>query len=292
VKIPPPAIQRLIDQVMAWPPVLKLLEIMAVYGTAGDGLLAAGLAFSSLFAILTGMLFIVGLSGFILTDPTVREKFVLSLTEAIPPLAPIISDGLVALSNSATAVSIIGLLGLGYSASSFYGALEGAFVRIFRRAPDRNPILKIVRGIIALAIVVAGITGGIVIGSLLPDMAAGLPKGPVGDLLRLATWAATVVLTVGPIFAAVVLMYRFVPNTHVPWRVLLPGAIAAGLVITVLTQGFVIIAPRLVGSLTVFGPVAAVFAVLIWLRYSFEALLLGACWTAMRMPTEPRAITA
>ena len=57
----PPAIQQLVDRVLQWPPVVKLQQILAAFNEAGGGLLAAGLAYSALFAALTGLLFTVGL---------------------------------------------------------------------------------------------------------------------------------------------------------------------------------------------------------------------------------------
>ena len=61
---------------------------------------------------------------------------------------------------------------------------------------------------------------------------------------------------------AVGVVYRVVPNTKVPLQVLWLPTLAAGLVLTVLTELLVYIAPLLTGSLSVFGGVAAVFAAL------------------------------
>ena len=72
-------------------------------------------------------------------------------------------------------------------------------------------------------------------------------------------------------------------------RVLLPPAILAGLALTVLTEAFVFLAPRLVGALEVFGGFAAVFAALAWLSLTFQILIIGAVWTHERLgaPAEP-----
>ena len=91
------------------------------------------------------------------------------------------------------------------------------------------------------------------------------------------------VLSAVAVTVVIGVIYRVVPNVRVPVAALLPPAVIVGLAISVLTQLFVFIAPRLVGSLAVFGSFAAMFAALAWLSLIFQALLMGAAWTRERM---------
>ena len=52
--------------------------------------------------------------------------------------------------------------------------------------------------------------------------------------------------------------------------------------LTILLRVFVFVAPRLIGAAALLGTLASVFAALAWLSLSFQALLLGAAWTAQR----------
>jgi len=283
VKIPP-AIQRAIDAVMHWPPVARLLEIMAAYNEAGGGLLAAGLAYGALFAALTGSLFAVGLIGFVVTDPDSRERIVSQISAQVPPLEPIVRDGLVTVATHAGAFSLIGVAGLGWSASQFYGSVDAAFGRIFRKAPERSPIDRILRGLVSVLIIVGALAAGIVTSGMQAMVSSGLPTGAAGDATRLGFAVAYPAVTVVLVVFAVALIYKLIPNTHVAWRTLAAPALLAGLVIAALTELFVFLAPRLVGSLAVFGGFAAVFAALTWLSWAFQVLLIGAAWTRERMP--------
>jgi uncharacterized BrkB/YihY/UPF0761 family membrane protein len=56
-----------------------------------------------------------------------------------------------------------------------------------------------------------------------------------------------------------------------------------GITLAAFTDLFVYIAPRLIGSLALYGAIAASFAALVWLSVGFQALLLGAAWTRERM---------
>src|SRR5207244_80268 len=162
----PPALKRLIDGLLRWPPVVRLQEILAAYNEAGGGLLAAGLAFSALFAGLTGLLFAVGLTGFIVSDADAREAIVGDIARQVPPLEPIVRDGLLKMASNAGAFSVIGIAGLGWSASQFYGSLDGAFGRIFKKAPERGRADRIIRGLASVVIVVAALAAGIVTSSV------------------------------------------------------------------------------------------------------------------------------
>ena len=282
----PPALQRAVDRVRAWPPVVQLFEILAAYGEAGGGLLAAGLAYSALSAALTGLLFVVGIVGFVVHDPVARESLIQSITAQVPPLEPIVRDGLLKVADNAGALSLLGVAGLGWSASQFYGAIDGAFARIFRRAPERGPLVRIFRGLVSLLIVTVAIAAAIVTASVHAILAQDLPAGPAGDAARVAFAIGFPLLAIAMVIGAVALLYRLVPNTHVPWRSLRAPAILAGLVIAIIAELFVFIAPRLVGALQVFGGAVAVFAALAWLSWSFQALLVGAAWTRIRMPAD------
>ena len=66
-------IDQLVARVTSIPVVRRLLDILDRYDRAGGGLLAAGLAFSSLFALLPAILLIIGLAGLLLSDPERRE---------------------------------------------------------------------------------------------------------------------------------------------------------------------------------------------------------------------------
>ena len=282
----PAALQRLIERVLAWPPVVLLLAILEVFGRAGGGILAAGLAYGALFAGMSGLLLATGIVGLLVSDPVKREELVLQITAQVPLLEPIVRDGLQSLANSAQAFSLIGLAGLFWGASQFYGGLDMAFARIFRQAKERGPIVRVLRGLVLVIIVMTAIAAGVVISSVQASLTQDLPPGAEGDAARFVSAVVYWLMTLVVVIAAVALLYRVVPNTHVPWRALAMPATLAGIVLAIMTELFALIAPRLVGGLQVFGAFAAVFAAMAWLSWSFQVLLIGAAWTRMQLPDQ------
>jgi membrane protein len=276
------SIRRTARRVAGMPPVDRSRRIFKIYNGAGGSLLAEGLAYSALFAVLTGLLFSVAVLGYLVPDEGSRQRVVNAFTGQLAVFAPIAQNGLNSVAANANAFSIVGLAGLGWGASHFYGALDRAFAGVFARAPARGPVDRLVRGFASLLLLLGGLLSGVVISAVQRVVTANL-VGPAGEWGRLASSLGFPLLTAAAFVLAVSIVYRIVPNTHVPLRVLAPPAIAGGLILTVLTQALVDIEPLLAGALSIFGGVAAVFVALAWLHLAFQVLLLGASWTRLRL---------
>jgi membrane protein len=274
---------RRLARVMDLPPIRGPRAIMAVYNAAGGGLLAEGLAYSALFAWLTGLLFAVGLLGYLIPSEADRKPIIDAFNGQLASLAPAARDGLETIARYAGAFSLIGLAGLAWGASQFYGALDEAIGRVFARTPARGMFDRILRGFVSVFVLVGGLFSGIAIASVQAFVSGGIGTGLEGDMGRVLSGAGSIAATAVAAISAVAILYRIVPNTKVPMAVLRLPAIVAGLILTVLTRLLVYIAPLLAGALSVFGSVAAIFAALAWLHLAFVVLLLGAAWTRVRL---------
>ena len=274
------AFRRAVTAVLGWPPIARLRAVSNAYNQAGGGLLAGGLAYGALFAGLTGLLFGVGVLGYLVPSEADRQRVVDGLTGQLAPIAPVAKDGLANVAAHAGTISILGLLAMAWGASQFYVTLDATIGRVFAQAPARGWLRRIARSLVSVLLLVGGLLSTILLVAL-----ENLVTEPIEahDAGRLTANAAFPLLTLVIVVAAVGAVYRFVPNTRVPFRVLAPPAVAAGLTIVVLTRFFVFLAPRLVGALAVFGGFAAVFAALAWLSLAFQVLLLGAAWTHLRL---------
>jgi membrane protein len=274
---------RRLARVMDLPPIRGPRAILAVFNAAGGSLLAAGLAYSALFAGLTAVLLAVGVLGYLIPSEADRKPILDAFNGQLASLAPAARDGLEAIAKYAGAFSLVGLVGLAWGASQFYGALDEAIARVFARTPARGLLDRIVRGFASLCLLVGGLFSGIAIASVQAFVSGGVATGVEGDVGRVLSFAGSVAATAVAVIVAVAIIYRIVPNTTVPVAVLRLPAIVAGLVLTVLTRLLVYIAPLLAGALSIFGSVAAVFAVLAWLHLAFQVVLLGAAWTRVRL---------
>lgn len=276
-------IGRLFVWILDLPPTRRPRAVLAVFDRAGGSLLAEGLAYSALFAGLTGLLFAVGIFGYLVPAESDRQRLIDDFTGQLAPFAIIARDGLNSVAAHAGAFSIVGLAGLAWGASHFYGALDQGIARVFDRAPARGMFDRIVRGFVSVLLLVGGLLSGIGMAAIQAVVTGGSGAGAAGDAARTVSVVAFPLLTAVVVVIAVGVLYRVVPNCKVPMAVLRLPALVAGLVLTCLTELMVYIAPLLAGGLSVFGGVAAVFVALAWLHLAFQVLLLGAAWTRLRL---------
>jgi membrane protein len=270
---PPPEapkgfIDRLIDRVLQLGPVRWLIPILNAYDAAGGGLLASGLAFSSLFAILPAILLMIAIIGVVLGEPSRLATIASELTSRFPPLAGFFDEALQGFADGAVTFSILGVVALVWGASRFYQSLDDAMARIFESQVRRDPLQRGLRGI--LSVFVLGGVAGLVIA--ISHYASAL----------LATALGASLVSIAVFSLGVGLIYRIVPTNQPTWRMIGTPAVAVGAFLAVFTAAFALLTPQLVGSLQVYGAFVAVFAAMIWLSFVSQALLIGAAWVHRR----------
>lgn len=284
----PAWVDRLVQRVTGWGPVDMTRRVVTRFGDASGGLLAGGLTYSALFALLPALLLLGGVLGFLVDDPSRREAIVQSIGESLPPLRGLVSESLEQLTEGAAGAGTLGLIGLAWGASRFYGSLDDAFGRIFTHAPRRSFVAQTVRGFASILLLITVFVAALVltgIASFLAEQTTGRFLGDTRGFWAVVTPLMTLALFIG----GMATIYRVVPARHIPWRTLWLPAVVVGLVLTLLTQLFSLIAPRLIGGAALFGTFVAIFAAMVWLSTGFQVMLLGAAWIRERVGPPPPA---
>jgi membrane protein len=264
---------RIVGRVGGLPAVRTLSAVLTTYDRAGGGLMAAGLAYAAVIALLPGLLLLVSIFGAITSDETTRERIVSLIATAVPPLEGFARTAFLQVSAAAVPTGAIGVVGLLWGASRFYAALDYGFARIFDGGRRRNELERTLRGLALTGLLVLAPLAALLVGSLAGWLVE-LSPGLAGTPWQIATPLGSVVLFV----VATILVYRYVPAAQLARAALLRPAILVGLVLAAIAQLFAFVAPFLTRIAAVFGPFVAVFALLAWLSLSFNVLLLGACW--------------
>lgn len=279
---------KVLEKVLDEPRVAEVRRVLDVYGRAPGGLLANGLAFTTLFAIVPIALVTLGVAGLLVDDPAVQRQLARALGEVMPPLADLVDQALVSMAQGAALTSIIGVLGLIWTVSQFYVTLDVAFSRIFTDRPERDVLRRTARGFVWVVGLVGVVVALIVAGSLAAAAEALLPTSTTAltALGRIITSPPIVILvTVGVVIG----IYVVVPPRSPSRRAVVMPAIVAGVGIYLLGQAFLFAAPRIVGVAALAGPLATAFIALAWLSFSFQILLLGAAWVRVRDDAEAAA---
>jgi membrane protein len=261
-------------------------RVVTRFGDAGGGLLAGGLTYSALFALLPALLLLGGVLGFLVDDPARREAIVQSIGESLPPLQGLVRESLAQLTEGAAGAGTLGLIGLAWGASRFYGSLDDAFARIFMQAERRGFVAQTLRGFASILLLISVFVAALVLTGFASFLAEQTTGRFLGDTRRF--WAVvTPLMTLALFVGGMTIIYRVVPARHIPFSALRLPAVVVGFVLTLETQLFSLIAPRLIGSAALYGTFVAIFAAMVWLSTGFQVMLLGAAWIRERVGPPP-----
>jgi membrane protein len=267
------------------PRVAAALRVLERFNAAEGGLLAAGLAYSALFAIVPGVILLAGIVGLIYADAAEQAKVVATISSVLPPMRDLLEAVLTEAAKGAGPISIIGAVVLVWSTSRFVVAFQGAIARVMGGDRRRGLLASNAMALGAVVLMVVALLATTLIAGLLDFLGLGAQAGVlkvVGDVLAYG-------LAFLPVFAsmfAVVAVYRLVPIPAPGWRAAFLPGVAVGATLWLLGRLFIYLAPRLIGAAAFLGTLATVFAALAWLGLSFQALLFGAAWVRERAPLE------
>jgi membrane protein len=253
-------------------------RVLDRFGAADGGLLAAGVAYNAVLALIPIGLLATALAGLLLNDRASRADLIEAIGAFLPPLAGVIDDIVAGLSKASPSLSVVGLVLAAWGTSRLFAALESAIAQMDAGAPRRSLVRRTARRLgsivvlatIVLAAVVAAPTLAIAV-----EMSDGGPARPVLDAL---------LAILPPVLAAVALaaVFRVVPLTRPGWRAIGLPAVVGAVVLVVLTRVFVFAAPRIFGANLVYGTLGALLVGLAWLDLAFTVVLLGAAWVRER----------
>jgi uncharacterized BrkB/YihY/UPF0761 family membrane protein len=287
------ALQRTI---MRTPPLQALTHVMRAYDRGGGGMLAAALAYFAFFTMVPTLLLFVGVLGVVIEDSRLREQLILGLVDQIDPLRELLTFLVEGLANSGRTGTIVGLLGLMWGASGFYGALQGAMQRMFPGPGGRDFFQTRLRGVVTVVTVLGVLVIAVVLIFVVPFVtgwldarcaelqAQGLTilEGVCSiDLVGLGG-ALGVVGAMGVAFLLALGIYVAIPIDGPSVRQAFWPAVVAGMAIGLFTALFGWISPLLVRNWVALGIVGNVFVGLIWLNLTFQALVFGAAWARLR----------
>lgn len=271
---------------MELPVIAAARRVLDRYGAGGGALLAGGLAYAALFAIVPGVLLLSGVAGLFVADPAERARIVAVVADVLPPLRELIRVVLDEAARDAAPVSIIGAVALIWGTSRFAVAFDEAIARVTGGSRSRGLLRRNLGAVAAVALMI----GAIVLTTLLSGALQFLEAAVASGALPFVSGAVSIAFGLLPVLAtigATMLVYRVVPVPAPSWRAIVVPGIAVGLALTVLARVFAFLAPRLLGATALLGTLATAFAALAWLALSFQALLLGAAWVRDRMDRLP-----
>ena len=243
--------------------------------------LGAAVAYYALFALVPVLTVCLAVAGRVVSDGQVQEYLDDRLVEVFGPQAAGFSEAIASTLGSTGTIAGLGLVGAGalvLAASLLVLSLQDAlntiwelpvvsgFRHSFFRRLGAFVVILAAGGVLVLAFAINSIPA--VIDRLVPDVVI---LESMTELFGAATsWA----LGVG----VFVLLFRYLPDSRVPWRAAVIGGAVTTLLVVLGTTviGFYL---RHFGATSVPGAAGGVALVLLWMYYEAQIVLVGAEFT-------------
>jgi membrane protein len=245
--------------------------------------LSGMVAYNLLLSVFPLALLALVIAGRVLQSGELEQSVLQDLRQLFPTATDTtLTDALDRVRDSSTGFGVVALGASVWIGSSFWGALDTAFCRIYHvrcrgwLEQKRFSLAMLVVVLLLMAATVAVPT----LQSLLLSGADDLPLGlsNVHGVIYAVTLAAGMLL----LFAVLCVVYWAVPNRLVPWRAVWPGAAVATVAIGLVDYAFPVYL-RDVSTIARFGTIFVfVLIVLIWFYALAMIILAGAEINAMR----------
>jgi membrane protein len=247
--------------------------------TGMSGMVAYNLLLS-VFPLALVALFI---AGQVLQSPEFERSILEDLQELFPTAADdTLTQALDRVRGSSTSFGIIALISSIWIGSSFWGALDTAFCRIYH-VRCRGWVEQKRFALAMLAVVVLLMAATVGVPTIQSLLVAGKDELPLGlDKVDAVIYSGTLVAGLFALFGILSLIYWAVPNRFVPWRAIWPGAAGATVAIGIVDYAF----PAYLTNINSLARVGTTFVfvliVLIWFYALAIIILGGAVINAMR----------
>jgi membrane protein len=245
--------------------------------------LSGMVAYNMLLSVFPLALLALFIAGRVLESGQLEQSVLQDLRQLFPTATDAtLTRALDRVRDSSTSFGIVALLSSIYVGSSFWGALDTAFCRIYHvRCRSWLEQKRFALAMLVIVLMFFAATLAVpAVQSLLASSASDLPFGlsKVDGLIYALTLAAGLLL----LFLILCIVYWTVPNRLVPWRAIWPGAAGATVAIGIVDYAF----PAYLNNISTIARFGTTFVfvliVLLWFYALAIIILGGAVANAMR----------
>ena len=240
--------------------------------------MAAGVAYYALFSLFPLLLGLTAIMSFFVESQEVQTDLTDFITDYLPGSGDLISHNLDVVVQIRGALGVFSVLGLLWSASAVFGAVARAVNRAWDVHRDRPAYIGKPRQLLmafGVGVLFVMSMGAATVARIAADVGendtfdVSFAVETLGSLLLQGTsFGLTVVIFL--------LIYKLMPNTKTYWKYVWPGAIVGAVLFEVAKNVFLVYVDSFSNFAHVYGSLAPVIALLLWVYVSSFILILGA----------------
>ena len=246
--------------------------------------MSAMVAYNILLGVVPIALLGLFIAGQVLSSPAAQQSVLGDLREVFPGAAEHTLNSLLnEVRGSTTSTGVLALVASLWLGSSFWGALDTAFSRIYG-VPARPWLQQKRFGLVMLGVVIVFMIATVIVPAAQSILRAGETDLPFGlSNVTGLEYGVTIGLGLLLLFLCLAVIYRTVPNMQVPWRAVWPGALGATIAIAIVDYAFPTYLTN-ISTIARFGTtIVFVLIVLGWFYVLALILLGGAVVNALRL---------
>ncbi|HEY8180092.1 MAG TPA: YihY/virulence factor BrkB family protein [Candidatus Limnocylindria bacterium] len=206
------------------------------------------------------------------------RRLILSWFAQNTPIDPdLIGQMIDAAVASRGSLTIVGLIFLAWGALGFFGAVSRGINRAFS---DGKPLFILREKLLGILMIL--FTGGLLLASVAVGLVTSYLQNAARDVVDRFQGGDVTVALIGfvvpflLVFVAYLVMYRVVPSQKVTFGDVWPGAFVAAVLWTLLRVGYTIYVTQIAHFEDLFGPLAAIITLIVFIYFASVVLLIGA----------------
>jgi YihY family inner membrane protein len=245
--------------------------------------LAGMVAYNLVLALFPFALLVLFIFGRILQSPDVEASVLADLQRLFPAVElNTLDNALTRIRDSSTTIGVAAGIGALWIGTSFWGAMDTAFCRIYH-VECRGWLEQKRFALVMLLVVTLFLAASVVVPTLEAFLVASAENLPFGlsDIGGLANAVLLLVALVG-VFGICCVIYYFVPKGHVPWRGVWPGALFVTFTTGVANAVYPFYLANVSGISDVGGVIGFILIALVWFYLVSLSLMAGAVINALR----------
>jgi membrane protein len=254
-----------------------LLRTVDGAGNHDTGHMAAGVAYYAFLSIFPLVMGLVAIFGFFLPSANLQDELLEFVGDSIPGATSIIQQNITSIIELRGIMGVLSVVILFWGASAMFSAVTLAINRAWDIRRYRRHLFIRKASELGMALC-TGILFLLSIGaSAVISILRGVFDLPAADFLvlnvvsRLAAF-----LLIATVF---LLFYKFIPNTKTYWRDIWVGALLAAILFEIARTLFVFYLENFANYQLLYGSIASIIILLVWIYYSAFIIILGAEFT-------------
>jgi membrane protein len=247
---------------------------------------SAGVAYYAILSIFPLLLGLIAVFGFFLPSADLQDELLKFVGSNFPGATDILKQNMENVVRLRGAAGVLSILLLFWGASAVFSSISLAINRAWDIRLHRSFFIRK-----ASELIMALSTGLIFLLSLGASAAISILRGvfnlPAAKMMTVGLGSRLAAFLL--ILAVFLLLYKLVPNSKTNWRDIWPGAILAAVFFEIARTLFIFYLENYANYQLVYGSIASIIVLLVWIYYSAYIIIMGAEFTSQYSRLHGRA---